>query len=465
MDELKEVKIIAGLVVGCGVLAFGVVLMLWYGAYLAGLTTVLLTLSAAALVAKQFAGAYWAWKRPPTIFDTDKKTARAIGNADGSYTFLERDIYPAGLTNLTTHYDPRITTREVPALPPVVVDAEPPALPGMTDLASVLTTFAPSREGILLGLAPTGPVTCSLKGLSHVALAAPTGNGKSSILRMLMAQLGALGAHMWLCDPHYTPLDPDSGEDWRPLAARLAQPPFTKPTHIAHVVNNIVGEMRRRYELRERGELWNGSAYLIMEELPAILSGLEKEAARQFVKDYSDLLREARKVGIYLIAVAQDWLADTIGTDGGEIRSNLRTAFFAGGGIGTARALLDRNVKLPDDVALGKGIVLLRSAEAMPTPSLVRVPYASNDALYRLLPMQRHEDASAAFSLSLSPEPTPEPAKVAPPPARKREKTETEQILEWHAQGLKPYQIAAAMGRGSYYTARVKQVLAEQVVG
>ncbi len=435
------------------VLAFGgYVLVAWAG-YLGLLAianiTVLSLLSWWALAVK-IARARHA---PVVIRDKEGAPARVV---DGQ--IIEHPLYPPSLTSLTYHNDPRINTKQEPVLPPVEVT---PALPGPIDLLQTLQTFQPSPERILLGLAPTGPITCSLKGLSHVALAAPTGGGKSSIVRMLASQLLAVGAHMWLADPHFTPLDPESGEDWRPIAARLAQPPFTKPAHIAAVLSQLVAEMHRRYELRERGEMWNGSGYLIMEELPATLASLEKEDARQLVKDYSVLLREARKVGIYLIAVAQDWLADTIGTDGGEIRSNLRTAFFAGGGIGTARALLDQHIKLPEDTALGRGVVLLRNAEAQPAPVLARIPYASNEALYRLLP----SPSTQAADFSLAPELPPLPMKKAAP-ARERKPSlvseeEEKQILDLAAKGLSPAGIARAMKRAGAFADVVRLVLDE----
>ena len=44
------------------------------------------------------------------------------------------------------------------------------------------------------------------------------------------AQILACGVVAWLADPHFTPRDPRSGEDWRMIAARLAEPPYTDAT-------------------------------------------------------------------------------------------------------------------------------------------------------------------------------------------------------------------------------------------
>jgi hypothetical protein len=272
----------------------------------------------------------------------------------------------------------------------VVQEVPTPALPGPTDLSYILGTFQPSPAQILLGLTERGYLTCSLEGVSHVALAAPTGGGKSSIMRLLLAQILACQAMVWLADPHYTPVDPKSGEDWRMIAARLAKPPFTDAHIIKDLLAWLVQEMKRRYALREAGKRWGAPCYLAIDEWPAILSELDKQEQAEVVTLTGKLLRQGRKVDVHLITSSQDFLVETIGS-GGEIRSNLRTAYFAGGGLATARALLDQQIKLPE-TPLGKGVVLLRSEEAQPTPGLTRVPYPSNEALYRLLPMARQAE-------------------------------------------------------------------------
>lgn len=322
-----------------------------------------------------------------------------------------------------------------------VVEALPPALPGPTDLLPLLSTFRPDPTRILLALNAVGMLTCSLEGVSHVALAAPTGGGKSSIMRLLLAQMLFCGAHVWLADPHYTPLDPKTGEDWRMIEARLAQPPFTKPTHIAHVLAELVKEMYRRYDLRHKGQLYGDPCYLAIDEWPAILNGLGKDA-KETTADVITLLRQARKVDMYVITSSQDFLVETIGT-GGEVRANLRTAYFAGGGIGTARALLDQKIKLPEEVSLGKGLVMLRSEEAQPVPALVRVPYASNDALYRLLPLAKPTlvssppipraaeswDAGESFRPDDSRDPQDSPSNVVP--LQRHNSPASDALKEW----------------------------------
>lgn len=371
----------------------------------------------------------------------------------------------AGFYNVWT-YKQEVSPALKPLMQPPIIDALPePTLPGPMDLLQILTTFKPSPERIFLALTAQGPLTCSLEGLSHVALASPTGGGKSSLLRMLLAQVLACGATAWLADPHYTAIDPRSGEDWRMIAARLNKPPYTKPRVIKDVLVWLLSEMFRRYELRAQGQRWGAPCYLAIDEWPAILSELDKQDTAEVVSATGKLLRQGRKVDVHLITSSQDFLVETIGS-GGEIRANLRTAYFAGGGLATARALLDQQIKLPD-TPLGKGLVLLRSEEAMPTPSLVRVPFASNEALYRLLPTGEIPALPPLPLKSVSPlslaSTGPEiGSNLTPSEREKREKqAERERILELHRQGYKPYVIARMLGKAGAYTETIKQIIAE----
>jgi hypothetical protein len=412
------------------------------------------------------------------LADADKKRAEAAA-AWQRIRLIPANYIGAMIDhpNQSSFYNVWTYKQEVsPALKPLVQPLEPvvealpePRPPGPLDLAQVLTTFTPSAGRILLGMTAQGLVTCALEGLSHVALAAPTGGGKSAIMRLLLAQILACQATVWLADPHYTALDSRSGEDWRMIAVRLAKPPYTQPRQIKDMLVWLLSEMHHRYELRAQGQPWGAPCYLAIDEWPAILSELDKQDTAEVVAATGKLLRQGRKVDVHLITSSQDFLVETIGS-GGEMRANLRTAYFAGGGLATARALLDQQIKLPD-APLGKGLVLLRSEEAMPVPSLVRVPYASNEALYRLLPMSQGVPPLPPLPMkvspdSLAPDAPTEPASgvfLSPLEREKREKaSERARILELHEQGFKPYVIARQLGRAGAYTEFVKQVIAEE---
>src|SRR5258708_2621281 len=116
---------------------------------------------------------------------------------------------------------------------------------------------------------------------------------------------------------------------------------------------------------------------MVREDLPAISKNVPEAFGWM-----ADILREGRKVDLYLITAAQDFLVKTIGGSG-AVRDCFRTAIYVGGDATTARVLLDVKGNV-DDGGLGKGIVMMRSS-ATPKAALSRVPYASNDALYDLL--------------------------------------------------------------------------------
>ena len=257
---------------------------------------------------------------------------------------------------------------------------EAPALPGPCDFADILEGWRPTPQSILLGIAPGGqPVTVPLKSLCHVALAGATGGGKSVLMRLLLSQLLYVKANVILADPHYAAFDPESGEDWRPIAERLYMAPAVAYPAIKDTLRWMAtDELPKRLELRRKSEHPGTPYFLAMDELPAIVGHVPEAPEYMAV-----LLREGRKVGLYLVTAAQDWLVKTIGGSG-AVRDCFRTAFYVGGDAQSARVLLDITGRV-DDGGLGKGIVMMRSSATLKA-ALSRIPYASNHALYDLLP-------------------------------------------------------------------------------
>lgn len=294
-------------------------------------------------------------------------------------------------------FSPHITIAARPEPAPALLATEPvhsePALPdGVVDLHDRLAAWQPSIGSILLAVGPGGvPYYAHAKDLCHVALAGATGGGKSNIMRLLLAQLLSTGAKVTLADPHFAPYDPESGDDWRPIMQRLAVQPAVKADEIRHMLAWLaLEELPKRLERRRNGEHPGTPHFLAIDELPAIVADV-KDAP-----DYlSRLLREGRKVNLLTIGAAQDFLVKTVGGAGG-VRDCYRTAYYVGGDAQTARVLLDVKGSV-DDGRLGQGLAFLRS-KATPTAQLVRVPLASNEALYSLL--GGFQPASTAFPLA-----------------------------------------------------------------
>lgn len=251
--------------------------------------------------------------------------------------------------------------------------------------SAVLDRFHPTLERIFLARTESGlDLFCSARDLCHVALAGHTGGGKSTIMRLLMLQLCSVEVRVLLLNPHYTRYDLDTGEDWTPFEPYLVHPPLECRSYqvIEHYLKSTSKELiPRRLERRAHSQPVGKPYFLVLDELPSIVR--EIEAAPEYLRI---ILQEGRKVGVFLISAAHDFLVKTIApkTGGGAIRECYRTAYYLGGDPTTARILLDMPASLIPEDQLGRGVAMLRGG-SLKKAALVSVPYVENAALYRLL--------------------------------------------------------------------------------
>jgi hypothetical protein len=327
--------------------------------------------------------------------------------------------------------------------------AQSPTLPGPVDLASISHT--PTPHSILLAIGDDGqPITVSAKNLMHTGLVGATGGGKSNTGRLLLSQLLACNVQCVIADPHFAAYDAESGEDWRAIAQRLHLAPAVKAGQIEDLFRWLADEMTRRYDLRNVGQRPGAPLVCYVDELPAIVANVPGA-----MDTLGSLLREGRKVRLYLVTSSQDLLTKTLQT-GGEIRENLRTAYYSGGAGHSAVQLLDMSKK---DIAtyerqLGQGVVLLRSA-ARPQTTLARVPLASNQGIARLLPDDLH---SQAETLDTAP-----PRQGNGNPTAKEYTAAERRILDMFANGASMAEIAREISgakNGRRYTEASEQVQA-----
>lgn len=253
---------------------------------------------------------------------------------------------------------------------------------GMFTFSQVLRGFQPSLAQIYLATLEDGSTAYSpAKGLCHVALAGSTGNGKSSIIRLLMAQLCKAGACVVLLNPHYTRYDLDAQEDWTPYEPYLEYSPMECRKY--EVIESILERaatviLPKRLDAYAESRPIGKPYFLVLDELPAIMAHI-KDAPEYLAA----ILREGRKVGIFVICASQDFLVKTLKLDGGAMRDCYRTAFYVGGDSTTARVLLDLTGAI-DESELGQGVVKLRCKQTKQAVT-ARVPYVDNNSLYRLL--------------------------------------------------------------------------------
>lgn len=256
---------------------------------------------------------------------------------------------------------------------------------GVFLFSDVLSGFTPTIEKIFLARTSDGTLLfCHARDLCHVALAGSTGNGKSSIMRMLMLQLCRAGARVLLLNPHYTRYDIENDEDWTPFEPYLVHPPMECRNYAVierYLKAAATDLIPARLEKRANSQPVGKPYFIVIDELPSIVR--EVKNAPDYMRV---ILEEGRKVGVLLISAAQDFLVKTISPDsgGGSIRECYRTAYYVGGDPTTAKVLLDMQPKLIQEDQMGKGTVMLRSA-ACKKAIQVHVPYVDNASLYHLL--------------------------------------------------------------------------------
>lgn len=389
---------------------------------------------------------------------SDRKDARAnaTARAVAAYATVNRSQLPAA-TNYSPHIQYQITGTPERALPagPVITDAPALELPGVTDLGTILGTgWRPSASSILLGLGPGGvPITVPAGDLlCHVAFGGKTGAGKTNLMRLFLTQLCAAGAEVYLCDPHYTPHNVRTGEDWRPIAARLqGGGPLVEKDAIVALITGTGAEIDRRLARWHAGADPGPARFYAIEELPLLAAH-----DREFMPKLGRLLREGRKLGLYVIMASQDLLISTLGGSSG-LRAQFQTLYYGGGDDTTRKVMVGYRTPEPP----GRGVVYLRSA-ATPEPQLVRVPLVTNADIAALLPPSpgaSHVIEGRAWAASPSASPDP-PGEAPNPPGEGREGlseralqvrelvragTPSSQIIQqvWGVSGGKGYQAAA----------------------
>jgi hypothetical protein len=266
---------------------------------------------------------------------------------------------------------------------------EGPRFPQPRDFAQVLEVFRPNPQSIFLFDTVNGPFTGPMDGIGHVALASPTGGGKTTTARMVISQVLACGGEMYMVNPNYAPvkLNGNRLEDWRPIAARLKAPPAREFDEIEALFDRFLDLVDER-RLREQTSPKRGKdLYLFIGEWPAILAqalAISKKKGEEITAKLGRLLRETRQYGVHVISEFQDALVATIGGNSG-VRENYRTAYYFGGDDRTAKVVLSLSdgVK-PDNTGLGKmGGAMFRFQSNAAIDG--RVPFFSNRALYMLL--------------------------------------------------------------------------------
>jgi hypothetical protein len=262
---------------------------------------------------------------------------------------------------------------------------------GMFLFSQVLEHFTPSLDKIYLGTLEDGTMLfCKAEDLCHVAIAGTTRGGKSSIERMLTAQLCYVGASVLILNPHYSRYILDKKEDWTPYEGNnedgtpyLMYPPMECRSYdvIEHYLRQITEVLLPKRKDRFSRGLATGKPYfLVLDELPDIVKKVPGASGY-----LDEIVRQGAKYGIFAISASQDFLVKTLKLESGEARECYRSAYYVGDAPTTARILLGMQpAEIPESI-LGQGTVMLRNFQVMEKAGVASVPYVDNDSLYQLL--------------------------------------------------------------------------------
>lgn len=311
--------------------------------------------------------AYDANGNPPIVFD-HRSTA--------FYQFQLGQYKP----NVPANYKIEQIQEQKPALL-----SGPAQIPDPIDFAEILKTFTPSDQGIYIATGVKSPIITPMYDLTHVGMGGRTGGGKTNTTRLLMAQLLYAEASVYMATPSIAQVKYNGYrlEDWRPIIARLKEPPARDPEQIKRLLERFLALFEKRKREEDITPRRQKDVFLILGELPGITARLKK-INYDGVEVIELLLREARQYGVHVITEFQDILVKTTGLDSG-VRENLLTGIYYGGDPRTAKVLLhlEQGEKI-EESGLGKhgaSYVKVKAVKAQPA----RVPFFSNRALYQLL--------------------------------------------------------------------------------
>jgi hypothetical protein len=200
----------------------------------------------------------------------------------------------------------------------------------------------------------------------HIALLAKTGGGKSTLAQWLVETLTRPGERVIVVAPHWQKGDfPTAdviigagrkyGSDARPYkethlkngTSKVEGEPEVEFSQclenggsvtVCQFMNALVREMNERYQLNPDGVFRYHA-----EKRPPLTIILDEYPAYSNKPGMGDclklLIREARKVGIRLVVLAQGWEVKTLGIEGeGSLRENLTLIYLSNWAIDEARA-------------------------------------------------------------------------------------------------------------------------------
>lgn len=253
--------------------------------------------------------------------------------------------------------------------------AAAPTAPDPVDLVDIMR---PAGKKVTIAFSSQGPVLVDLSRGEHLWLGGPTGKGKTTELRFLLAQIAPI-AETYLLSPHYAPIKALSNgtlQDWRPIQSYLADYPARTAAELERRLKWALTEMDRRYLAEEHGDYsWRFTPiYIAIDEWPEIVARYPGAS-----DDIGAILRRGRHVGVCVINTSQSAL---VKVNGGSSSDRNQYGVVVNFGLSTteANAMRANIVNVPSTDLGNQGLVICRAGDVEPT--LARVPWVSNAGLY-----------------------------------------------------------------------------------
>lgn len=233
----------------------------------------------------------------------------------------------------------------------------------------------------------------------HIGLcgiAGKSGSGKSSTMRLLLAQLAMGGAGLIVIDGH--------GKYGQQTLSKTIEP--LKPSFLFPVAvedEDIYQAIRAAYQIATwRKENWNEShepprIALIIDELANILMRFDGERSKFIVKALTLFATEARKTNVKTFVAAQNWTADFIGS--ASVRKSMNTLILH-------RIAPDEVSKFSNILEIRRSVPNMRVGEAWiipetSDPQRVYIPKITQDDLlsiaHQIPPYEVTEDVQLAL--------------------------------------------------------------------
>lgn len=318
-----------------------------------------------------------------------------------------------------------------------------PTAPAFRQIAHLIQ---PGR--LILGYSVAGPIYGDVTDLLSTAIVGRPGTGKTTMLRLVCAQILQVGGLPLLLDPHGSIID-ELG-DFIDCAESGSE--------IDELTEWVSAELDERLAVRRQGLPLRQPLLLLADEWP-VISQLSPDALQPVRR----LILEGRKVGMYALICGQGLPASLLG--GTLVRDALASRYvfnttaqqarLAGLDNDTAKTMLAQL----DNAGPGKCIL----ASSRRRPELVAIPSIETQDLRLLVSGTGTGTRNSGNSV---PQPV-ESFLTFPVPTEERKGTakipseEREQIIQLRKAGVPRREMCTQLGKGKHYYETVKSVLDE----